>query len=98
MRLAGHDYYINMLFYHSRLRCFVVVELKAVPFDLRHDGATFFLSVCCRRYLATRIRRKDNKFAFGEKQRRNYSKVFFGRNQQTDRHCLLGNGHRKRHR
>ncbi|MBI4668025.1 MAG: DUF1016 family protein [Elusimicrobia bacterium] len=27
------DYYLDLLFYHLKLRCFVVVELKAVPFD-----------------------------------------------------------------
>ena len=27
------DFYLDLLFYHVRLRCYVVVELKAVPFD-----------------------------------------------------------------
>lgn len=26
LELAGHDYYIDMLFYHLKLRCFVVIE------------------------------------------------------------------------
>ena len=27
-----NDFFIDLLFYHLRLRCFVAVELKAVPF------------------------------------------------------------------
>lgn len=33
LELAGHDYYLDLLFYHLKLRCYVVIELKAVPFD-----------------------------------------------------------------
>lgn len=33
LELGGDDFYIDMLFYHLRLRCFVVVELKAVDFN-----------------------------------------------------------------
>ena len=33
LELGGDDFYIDMLFYHLRLRCFVVVELKATDFD-----------------------------------------------------------------
>lgn len=33
LELGGDDFYIDMLFYHLKLRCFVVVELKAVDFD-----------------------------------------------------------------
>lgn len=46
LELAGHDYYIDMLFYHLRLRCFVVIELKAVPFDPGMMGQlSFYQSV-----------------------------------------------------
>jgi len=27
--LGGRDFYLDLLFYHLRLRCYVVVELKA---------------------------------------------------------------------
>jgi len=30
---TSHDYYLDLLFYHLKLRCYVVIELKAVPFD-----------------------------------------------------------------
>lgn len=33
LELGGSDFYIDMLFYHLKLRCFVVVELKAVEFE-----------------------------------------------------------------
>lgn len=33
LEFASHDCHIDLLFYHLELRCYVVVELKAVPFD-----------------------------------------------------------------
>lgn len=33
LELASHDYYLDLLFYHLKLRCYVVIELKAVPFE-----------------------------------------------------------------
>lgn len=33
LELGGDDFYIDLLFYHLKLRCFVVVELKAGKFD-----------------------------------------------------------------
>ncbi len=33
LEVGDRDFYIDLLFYHLKLRCFVVVELKAVPFD-----------------------------------------------------------------
>lgn len=46
LELGNHDYYIDMLFYHLRLRCFVVIELKAVPFDPGMMGQlSFYQSV-----------------------------------------------------
>jgi len=33
LELGGSDYYIDLLFYHLKLRCYVVVELKAGEFD-----------------------------------------------------------------
>ena len=42
LEMAGHDYYIDMLFYHLQLRRFVVVELKAVPFSPEMMGQLAF--------------------------------------------------------
>jgi len=33
LEFSSKDYYLDLLFYHLKLRCYVVVELKAVPFD-----------------------------------------------------------------
>lgn len=33
LEVGDQDFKLDLLFYHLRLRCFVVVELKAVPFD-----------------------------------------------------------------
>ena len=33
LEVGAKDYYLDLLFYHVKLRCYVVVELKAVPFD-----------------------------------------------------------------
>lgn len=33
LEVESQDFYLDLLFYHVKLRCYVVVELKAVPFD-----------------------------------------------------------------
>jgi predicted nuclease of restriction endonuclease-like (RecB) superfamily len=33
LSFASRDYFLDLLFYHLELRCYVVIELKAVPFD-----------------------------------------------------------------
>ena len=33
LAFASRDYFLDLLFYHLKLRCYVVIELKAVPFD-----------------------------------------------------------------
>lgn len=43
--VGGKDYFIDLLFYHLRLRCYVVVELKATAFKPDHVGQiNFYLS------------------------------------------------------
>lgn len=45
LMIGKKDYYIDLLFYHFKLRCFVVVELKAREFDPRDAGQmNFYLS------------------------------------------------------
>jgi len=45
LEVASHDFRIDLLFYHLKLRCFVVIELKAVPFDPSFVGQlNFYLS------------------------------------------------------
>ncbi len=45
LEVEKHDFLIDLLFYHLKLRCFVVIELKAVPFDPSFIGQlNFYLS------------------------------------------------------
>jgi predicted nuclease of restriction endonuclease-like (RecB) superfamily len=40
--VGGEDYYIDLLFYHIRLRCYVVIELKAGSFKPEYVGKLNF--------------------------------------------------------
>ena len=41
----GRDYYIDLLFYHARLHCYVAVEVKMVEFEPAFAGTmNFYLS------------------------------------------------------
>lgn len=42
LKVGDEDFYIDQLFYHVRLHCYVVVELKAVPFKPEHIGQLNF--------------------------------------------------------
>jgi predicted nuclease of restriction endonuclease-like (RecB) superfamily len=42
LEVGGDDFFIDLLFYHLKLRCYVVIELKAVPFKPEHTGQLSF--------------------------------------------------------
>jgi len=45
IEVGGEDFFIDLLFYHLKLRCYVVVELKAGAFKPEHAGQlSFYLS------------------------------------------------------
>ena len=45
LEVGGDDYYIDLLFYHTRLHCYVVIELKAVKFKPEFAGKlNFYIS------------------------------------------------------
>lgn len=45
LEVGGDDFYLDMLFYHLKLRCFVVVELKTTEFKPEYAGKlNFYLS------------------------------------------------------
>ncbi|HUT55679.1 MAG TPA: PDDEXK nuclease domain-containing protein, partial [bacterium] len=45
LSVAGEDYYIDLLFYHLQLRCYVVIDLKSGKFLPEHSGKmNFYLS------------------------------------------------------
>jgi YhcG PDDEXK nuclease domain len=43
--VGGEESYVDLLFYHLRLRCYVVIDLKATPFKPEYAGKlNFYLS------------------------------------------------------
>ena len=61
LEFASTDYYLDLLFYHLQLRCYVVVELKAVPFDPGFVGTlNMYLSA-----VDDLLRHPDDKPAIG---------------------------------
>ncbi|KKR97022.1 MAG: hypothetical protein UU47_C0003G0009 [candidate division TM6 bacterium GW2011_GWE2_41_16] len=45
LKIGESDFYIDLLFYHVKLRCYVVVELKSTAFKPEHAGQlNFYLS------------------------------------------------------
>jgi len=61
LEVAGDEFFIDLLFYHIRLKCYVVVELKATAFKPEHAGQLNF-------YLAAvdaQIKAKDDKPTIG---------------------------------
>jgi predicted nuclease of restriction endonuclease-like (RecB) superfamily len=46
LQVGGEEFFIDLLFYHTRLKCYVVVELKAGAFKPEHAGQlNFYLNV-----------------------------------------------------
>ena len=48
LEIGGDDYYIDLLFYHLKLKCYVVIELKTVEFQPEFARKVKFLFVCGR--------------------------------------------------
>lgn len=49
LEVGGEDSYIDLLFYHFKLKCFVVIELKAGPFKAADAGqVNFYLTAIDR--------------------------------------------------
>jgi len=38
VKIDNQDFYIDLLFYHIRLKCYVVIELKAIEFKAEFAG------------------------------------------------------------
>lgn len=46
LEVGGEDFYLDLLFYHTKLKCYVVIELKAQKFKPEFAGKlNFYLSV-----------------------------------------------------
>ena len=61
LEVAGDEFFIDLLFYHTRLKCYVVVELKANAFKPEHAGQlNFYLSA-----VDAQIKAEDDKPTIG---------------------------------
>lgn len=61
LEVGGQDYYLDLLFYHLRLRCFVVIELKIEDFKPEFAGKlNFYLSA-----VDDQLRHADDKPSIG---------------------------------
>ncbi|GHT90213.1 hypothetical protein AGMMS49545_03050 [Betaproteobacteria bacterium] len=61
LEVAGSEFFIDLLFYHTRLKCYVVVELKATTFKPEHAGQlNFYLSA-----VDAQIKAPDDKPTIG---------------------------------
>lgn len=61
LEVEGDEFFLDLLFYHTRLKCYVVVELKATAFKPAHAGQLNF-------YLAAvdgQIKAPDDKPTIG---------------------------------
>lgn len=53
LEVEGEEFFIDLLFYHTRLKCYVVVELKASAFKPEHAGQlNFYLAAVDRQVKA----------------------------------------------
>lgn len=53
LEVGGDDFYIDLLFYHLKLRCYVVIELKAGDFKPEHLGQLGFYLTAVDRQVKT---------------------------------------------
>jgi len=61
IEVGGDEFFIDLLFYHTRLKCYVVVELKAAAFKPDHAGQlNFYLSA-----VDAQIKAPDDKPTIG---------------------------------
>ena len=61
MEISGQDYYLDLLFYHLRLRCYVVIDLKMKAFEPEFAGKmNFYLSA-----VDDQLRHADDKPSIG---------------------------------
>lgn len=61
LEVGTQDFYIDLLFYHLKLRCYVVIELKSVKFQPEFAGKlNFYLSV-----VDDKLRHPDDKPSIG---------------------------------
>lgn len=61
LQVGARDFFLDLLFYHTRLHCYVVVELKAVDFEPEHAGKlNFYLKA-----VDTQLRKEGDAASIG---------------------------------
>ena len=61
LEVNGDEFFIDLLFYHIRLKCYVVVELKATAFKPEHAGQlNFYLAA-----IDTQVKAPDDNPTIG---------------------------------
>jgi predicted nuclease of restriction endonuclease-like (RecB) superfamily len=61
LEVGGEDFYIDLLFYHLKLRCFVVIDLKTTAFKPEYAGKmNFYLSA-----IDDLLRHRDDGLSLG---------------------------------
>jgi len=61
LEVGGDEFFIDLLFYHTRLKCYVVIELKGCAFKPEHIGQlNFYLSA-----VESQIKATDDKPTIG---------------------------------
>ena len=61
IEISDNDYFIDLLFYHLELRCYIVIELKAGKFKPEYAGKlNFYLSA-----VDSQLKRKDDNPSIG---------------------------------
>ncbi len=61
LEIAGNDYYIDLLFYHIKLKCYLVIELKNTKFIPEYAGKlNFYLSA-----VDSLLKQSDDKSTIG---------------------------------
>ena len=61
LQVGERDFFLDLLFYHARLHCYVIVELKAVDFEPEHAGKlNFYLKAVDKQ-----LRREGDRASIG---------------------------------
>lgn len=61
LEVGGDEFFIDLLFYHTRLKCYVVIELKGTAFKPEHVGKlNFYLSA-----IDSQVKADDDKPTIG---------------------------------
>lgn len=59
--MGGDDFFIDLLFYHLKLRAYVVIEIKASRFKPEHVGQRDFYMTAIDAQVKARGRRPDDR-------------------------------------